>query len=399
MLTQVLPHPPDSGPKVKTAAVLRYLAERHEVTLISFSRGDQADDLRHLRRVCREVHTVPIRRGVPRDVWYLGRSLIGGQPFLMARDARPAMFRAVRQRMASGGFDVVHADQLNMAQYARLVPPGTARVLDAHNALWLVTERLAKTLPPSPRRLVLRREARLLRDYEGRACREFEGVLAVSDEDLHALRSAAGTAIENAAVVPISIDVGAVAPLERRAGGERLLYIGSLIWPPSLDGLWWFLDEVLPRIRASRPSVGLDVVGADPPAQLRARAERDAGIRVHGYVRDPSPLLAAAAAMVVPLRAGGGMRVRILNGLAQGVPILTTAIGAEGIALENGRHALLADRAEDFAAAALRLLDDRDCGAALAAAGRRLVEERYDARRVCPAIEPLYERAVASARS
>lgn len=398
MLTQVLPHPPDSGPKVKTAAVLRSLARRHEVTLISFTRGEQAEDIDHLRRVCREVHGVPIRRGVLRDAWYMARSMVSGEPFLMVRDARAAMSERVRRRMASGGgFDVVHADQLNMVQYASLAPKGTARVLDAHNALWLVTERLAQTLPASPRRWLLAREARLLRAYEGRVCRELDAVLAVSDEDLRALREAAGAPIE-AAVVPISIDVAATPPIERRARGDRLLYIGSLIWPPSVDGLLWFLDEVLPRLRAHRPLLAIDVVGADPPAEIRSRAARDPAIRVHGYVADPSALLAETAAMIVPLRAGGGMRVRILNGLAQGVPIVTTSIGGEGIALESGRHLLVADGAEDFAAAALRLLDDADYGASLAREGRRLVEERYDARVVCGAIDALYERAVASAR-
>jgi glycosyltransferase involved in cell wall biosynthesis len=130
---------------------------------------------------------------------------------------------------------------------------------------------------------------------------------------------------------------------------------------------------------------------------VRARHDRD-GVVVHGYVPDPASLLSAARLMVVPLRAGGGMRVRILNGLAAGVPIVTTAIGCEGIGVEPGRHLLVADGAEAFAAAVVRLLDDPALAAALARQGRELVRARYDASVVCVAVDDLYERAVARRR-
>jgi polysaccharide biosynthesis protein PslH len=396
LLTQVLPHPPDSGPKVKTASVLRYLAERHEVTLASFTRGEQADDVAHLRRICRAVHAVPIHRGRARDLWHLGGSLLRGESFLMARDSRAAMRDLVQGLLAAGDVDVLHVDQLNMAQYAAAAGSG-ARVLDAHNALWLVTERLAATMPPGPRRWLLAREGRLLKEYEGRVCREFEGVLAVSEEDRAALLAAAGAAVD-IGVVPIAIDVEAQPMLRREAGADHLLHIGSLVWPPSVDGLLWFLREVLPRVRSRRPSAVVDVVGGNPPAAVRAAGARDAGVRVHGYVVDPAPLSATAGVMVVPLRAGGGMRVRILNGLAQGVPMVTTSIGCEGIAVEHGRHLLIADTPADFADAVSRLLDDPDLAASLARQGRRLAEERYDFRVVCRGIDAVYAGAIDRAR-
>jgi len=404
MLTQVLPHPPDSGPKVKTAALLRALAREHEVTLASFTRGDQASDVAALAGVCRAVHTVPIRRGRARDLWYLVRSLLSRQSFLMLRDERAAMRALTHRLLAEERFDVVHVDQLNMARYAPAAG-GPARVLDAHNALWLVTDRLAATLPAGPRRLLLRREARLLRRYEGEVCNRFEGVLVVSEEDRAALRAAAceaaggdGTAaVARFALVPIALDVGALAPVARRESAARVLHIGSLIWPPTVDGLAWFLREVWPLVRARRPACELDVVGGNAPPEIRAYDGRD-GVRLHGYVADPSPLLASAAAMVVPLRAGGGMRVRILEGLAREMPIVTTAIGCEGIAAEPGRHLHVGDDAAGFAAAVLRLLDDRELGVALARAGRRLIEERYDVAAAAGAVGRLYAAAAARAR-
>lgn len=394
VLTQVLPHPPDSGPKVKTAAVLRHLGRAHEVTLASFTRGDQRADADRLRGVVRAVHTVPMQRGAARDAWHLARSLLSGESFLMGRDARAGMSRLVGELLRGERFDIIHADQLNMAQYA--VRGDHARILDAHNALWMVTERLAAKYPRGPRRLLLEREARLLERYEGKVCREFDGVLAVSEEDAAALRRAAAAAID-VEIVPIAIDTEATPVLPRAAGATRLLHIGSLIWPPSVDGLLWFLREVLPRLRAARPDVAVDIVGANPPAEVAAWNGRD-GVTVHGYVPDLRPLLSAAAMMVVPLRAGGGMRVRILEGLAHGVPIVTTAIGCEGIAVEDGRHLLIGDEPEAFAGAVLRLLGNAGLASALAGAGRVLVEERYDDRVACRAIDDLYRRATAKSR-
>lgn len=400
MLTQVLPHPPDSGPKVKTAALLRVLAREHEITLASFTRGDQAADVAELSRVCRAVHTIPIRRGRVRDAWSLGRSLLTGESFLMARDERAAMRSLVRRLAGQEQFDVLHVDQLNMARYASAAP-GAARVLDAHNALWLVTERLAGTFASGPRRVLLTREARLLRVYEGEVCSRFEGVLAVSEEDRAALEEAIQVSRRGAdpppppiAVVPIAIDVAATPRVERRADAARVLHIGSLIWPPTVDGLTWFLSEVWPRVRAGRPGCEIDVVGGNVPSEI-ARRGGDAGVRVHGYVADPTPLLAGAAVMVVPLRAGGGMRVRILNGLAQGMPMVSTSIGCEGIAAEHGRHLLLADDAEGFAHAVSRLLADGELAASLAREGRRLAEEKYDVAAAARAVSRVYASAVA----
>ncbi len=143
--TQVLPYPPDSGPKVKTYNVLKYLAQSHEVTLVSFVRGDQSADVAHLRRYCRAIHTVPMERGVVRDGLAMVRSLLTSQPWMMVHDDRAAMRGLVDRLATEQRFDVAHADQLNMAQYATRVS-GAFKVFDAHNALWLLYKRLWQTM-------------------------------------------------------------------------------------------------------------------------------------------------------------------------------------------------------------------------------------------------------------
>jgi hypothetical protein len=167
LLTQVLPYPPDSGPKIKTWNVLKYLAQHHEVTLVSFVRGDQSDEARYLLRCCGAVYTIPMKRGVLRDGLAMVRSLLGGQPWMMVRDAREAMHCLVDRLVKEQHFDIAHADQLNMAQYAERVS-GAFKILDAHNALWLLYKRLWETMSPGPRKWLLGRDWRLLKLYEGK---------------------------------------------------------------------------------------------------------------------------------------------------------------------------------------------------------------------------------------
>jgi glycosyltransferase involved in cell wall biosynthesis len=389
LLTQVLPYPPDSGPKVKTYNVLKYLAQHHAVTLVSFMRGDQSDEARHLEQYCQAVYTVPMKRGAIRDAWHMGRSFLTGQPFMMVRDDRAAMHELVDRLAAGQRFDVAHADQLNMAQYAARVA-GAFKVFDAHNALWLLYKRLWQTMRPGLRTWLLGRDWRLLKEYEGRICREFDAVLAVSEEDKAALSEAAGCSVD-AKVIPIAIDTDEVALIER-PDPTHVLHIGTMYWPPNIDGVLWFMYKVWPLIQEQRPGVQFDVVGSRPPREITALGGDERGINVTGYVPDPTPYLQRAALMVVPLRAGGGMRVKILNAMAQGIPIVSTTLGCEGIEVVPGENILIADEPADFADAVLRLLNEADLAAKLAAGGRHLAEKKYDYRHACRSLDDIYAR-------
>jgi glycosyltransferase involved in cell wall biosynthesis len=391
MLTQVLPYPPDSGPKIKTYNVIKYLAQRHRVTLVSFVRGDQSAHVRHLERFCQAVHTVPMTRGAMHDGLAMIRSLLTGQPWMMVRDDRQAM-RALVDRLSVGGrFDVAHADQLNMCQYARRVP-GAFKVFDAHNALWLLYQRLWQTMKPGPKKWLLGRDWRLIKRYEGRVCREFDALLAVSHQDHQALEEAAGGPLE-ATVIPIAIDTDEIKAIERKAEPTHILHIGTMYWPPNIDAVNWFIQRVYPLIRQKRPDAQLDVVGSRPPAELLALNEAGLGVNVTGYVADPTPYQQRAAVMIVPLLAGGGMRVKILNALAEGIPIVSTTLGYEGIAVTPGEDILAADTPAEFAAQVLRVLNDPHLGRQLAADGRKLIEEMYDYRRACRPLDAVYARA------
>jgi glycosyltransferase involved in cell wall biosynthesis len=294
----------------------------------------------------------------------------------------------VRAEAAAGRpFDVVHADQLNMAQFAERLP--LPRLLDQHNAVWTVFRRMAAQ-ERGAKRLLWEREWRTLKRYEGRICRTFEAVTTVSDEDRRAIVDAIGVEREMP-VIPIAVDAETQAVVPRERGASAVLSMATMMWPPNVDGVMWFAREIYPQVRQAAPETRFYVVGQRPVPEVRALPESEPTIEVTGWVPDTAPYIARSACLIVPLRSGGGMRVKILEALAKGIPVVSTTIGYEGIDLTPGEHLLVADTPEAFAAAVTRLLRDPALGERLAKAGRRRVLERYDWRAVCPAIDAVYE--------
>ncbi len=414
-LTQVLPYPLDAGAKVRQYHMLRWLAARHEVTLVSFVRpDDRPEALAHLRGICAAVHTVRLQRSRWQNVRAAAKGLLTGLPITIVRDETAEMAAILRDLTRATRFDVIHADQLSMAWWGRLAAAAATAaaaaagraprsLLDEHNAIYLLTERMAATESSPLRRLVMRREARAFRRYEAAMLRDYDAVLTVTREDrghLLALlddRSNVGTCeranvgTSKITVVPICVDPEQVPVVPRQPGGPpTILHLGTMFWPPNVTGVLWFAREVLPLVRAEVPEARFVIVGKNPPAEVQALAA-DPRIEVTGYVADATPHLAAADAFVAPLHAGGGMRVKILDAWLWGLPVVSTAIGAEGIELRDGENILVADGAAAFAAATVRLLTDPGLNSRLRAAGRAWVEEKYAWQTVYRRVDEVYD--------
>jgi glycosyltransferase involved in cell wall biosynthesis len=394
-LTQIIPYPPDAGPKVKTWNVLRYLAgQGHEITLASFVRPEEIPYVNHLKEVCTEVHTVPIRRSRPADLLYFARSLRTGRPFLIERDDLPEMRALIRRLLAEKRYDCIQADQLTMAQFALptddqgpAAHPHPFTVFDAHNAVWTITERMSRAVP-APLKPFLSLETRRTRLYEGMLLERFDHTLAVTEIDRdHLLKAYADYSSRNRAarrepeisVIPIAVDTTQIRPVQPQKSSRNILTLGTLHYPPNADGIRWFVQEVFENVRRQDPQATLTIVGKNPPQDFLAlAAERPDAVKVTGYVPDLRPYMEQAALLVVPVRVGSGMRVRILEALAYGMPTVTTTIGLEGIEARNGEEVLVADDPQAFSDAVLRLLQDEDLRTKLSRCGRRLAEERYD---------------------
>lgn len=403
-LTQIVPFPPDAGPKVKTWHVLRSLTgQGHSVTLVSFIRPEEKQHVAVLEGLCEAVYGVPIHRSRLADIGYMVRSYLTQRPFLVERDDLRSMQELVNRLVQEGDFDFIHADQLTMVQFAvrgaSAIPGKSPRVImDAHNAVWTIVERMEETarwfLKP-----VLGVEAKRVKHYEGELLQTVDHVLAVTETDracleeaMRSLRSHKNGRAAPITVIPIAVDTQQQQPVIRRTGSKNIVTLGTLHYPPNADGIRWFLNQVFPLIRQHVPEATLTIIGKNPPQDFLDLAARNPEvIKVTGYVPDLAPYLKESALMVVPVRAGGGMRVRILEAFAYAMPVVTTTVGLEGIDATPERDVLVADVPMDFANRVIELLKDASLQEKLSVNGRQLAEAKYDWQVVLSAMNHIYE--------
>jgi glycosyltransferase involved in cell wall biosynthesis len=403
-LTQIVPFPPDAGPKVKTYHVIRALVgQGHSVTLVSFVRPEEVRHIPALQEICEAVHMVPIRRSRVADVGYMIRSYLTNRPFLIERDDLRPMQDMVNHLVQEDDFQFIHADQLTMVQFAirgaSAFPDKKPKVIfDAHNAVWTIVERMKENarffLKP-----VLAVEAKRVKQYEGELLRTVDHVLAVTDIDkklleeaLHFSKVSNNDRISPMTVIPIAVDTQKLQPVNRKVGSKNIVTLGTLHYPPNADGIRWFFNEVFPLVQKRVPDATLTIIGKNPPQDFVELAERNPGvIKVTGYVDDLVPYLKESALMVVPVRAGGGMRVRILEAFAYAMPVVTTTVGLEGIYGTPDYDVLVADTPADFANRTSELLENVSLQEKLSTNGRELATTKYDWQAVLSAMRPIYE--------
>ncbi len=400
-LTQVLPYPLDSGAKIRAYYVLRHLAQQHEVTLVSFVRvDDRPEHITHLEHFCRAVHTVPMRRSKLRDARALLVAGFTGRSAIIVRDEIGEMQAMLKRLVKEDTFDVIHADQTSMAQYALYARSRTPNpesqqrarlLLDAHNALYRIPERLASHERNTFKRWLLRREARALARYEADLWKRFDHVIFVADQDRQALQTQIPGDNLQFTTIPICVDPEEQPLIQRVSYPHAITHLGTMFWPPNVEGVLWFANEIFPRVLAQVPEAQFVIIGKNPPQEIHALALQARNIQVTGYVPDPAPYLAETAVFIVPLRAGGGMRVKIPDAWCWGVPIISTSIGAEGIDLQDGSHALIADTPAALVEAVVRVLQNPTLGKRLRENGRRWVEERYNWRQIYARWDEVYE--------
>jgi glycosyltransferase involved in cell wall biosynthesis len=200
----------------------------------------------------------------------------------------------------------------------------------------------------------------------------------------------AARAVFPARVVPIAVDVQELAYSPRTSEARHVVSVATMFYPPNVEGVHWFATEVFPSIRRQFPAARFYIVGSRPPLKISRLGERDTGVVVTGYVADLEPILRQSAVMVVPVHSGSGMRVKILDAFARGIPVVSTTVGAEGIDARKGEHLLIADSPEEFAQAVIQTLAEPAEADRRAGAARELVETRYDWRTALQGLDEVY---------
>jgi len=377
--------PLDKGGKLRTWHLMRHLAERHEITYLAFADPDQMRDGRldpaiadGMREVAARVEAIP-RSDPPKGSWRFyadaAAHVVDPLPYAVGKYRSPEYRRALESLLATEAFDLVVCDFLFPAVNLPRTLPCPA-VIFTHNVEAEIWRRHAETRTGAAGLLYRMQYNRMLR-YEGRTLARFDGVLAVSDADAATFARLYPDAIRRPAhVVPTGVDTNYFAASASDPRSRRLVFTGSMDWLPNEDAMAYFCREILPIVRAEEPEVQLSIVGRAPTPAVQRLA--DAHIEVTGRVDDVRPYMQDAAVYVVPLRIGGGTRLKIFEAMAMGKAVVSTTVGAEGLPVTSGEHVMLADEPRSFARAVVRLLRDVERRRQLERAARELVVEQYD---------------------
>jgi sugar transferase (PEP-CTERM/EpsH1 system associated) len=353
-------HPVDKGGKIRTYQMLKELKKDHQITYLTLDDGSSpASATEQALEYCQALIKVPHQTAPKFSLSFYGElfsNLFSRLPYAVKKYDSPAMRQILTEHIATQNFDVFVCDFLAPASNVpdRLQCP---TVLFQHNVEAMIWQRHYQVQRNALKRAYLKQQWQKMFAFEKEMCGRFGAVASVSENDTRTMKQEYG--VENVFEVPTGVDVDFFRPDQKvKPEANTLVFTGSMDWLPNEDAIRYFTEEILPLIKRQIPDVKLTVVGRDPYPGLIELSKRDPAIVVTGRVDDVRPYIDRAAAYVVPLRIGGGTRIKIYEAMAMEKPVISTSIGAEGLPLEDGKEIILADTASDFADSVIRVLRD-----------------------------------------
>lgn len=386
-------HPTTRGGQIRSLEMLRCLHRRHEIHYVCLDDGTNDEGPRRSHEYSSKAvavhHTVPPRRSL-RFLGQLAAGAFSRLPVSVARYKSAAMKQKIAELLAGEHFDSMVCDFLFPTPN---VPKMSQTVLFQHNVEATIWKRHVEQASNPAARSYLALQARRMERYEREMCRRAAHVVAVSDVDVKTMAAEYG--VEKIDAVETGVDLDYFAPPNVVEPKTDLIFVGSMDWLPNIDGVKFFTEEILPRIRARRPDCKVAIVGRRPTPAIEQLGQRDSNIIITGTVPDVRPWLWGSSVSIVPLRIGGGTRLKIFEAMAAKVAVVSTTVGAEGLPVEPGRDLLMADEPEAFADACIALLEDRQRRNALADAAWGLVSSRFSWDAVTRKFESILEQAPA----
>ena len=378
VITNWLPFPPNEGLRLRTYNLLQRIGREHEVWLASVVRSvEEAEGVSHLLPFCKGVETVQIEEesALSRPV-ELFRYLLSGTPPDLRLHMHTKLIQQVQSLVERIDFDIVNIVDSYMGLYEQALPRDMSykTVLEFIDVVYRKYDRMYRLEPKMNRKIRLWLHSVMMRWWEPRYAERFDHCIAVSEVDRQALRTANPRLMVD--VVPNGVDTRLYQPLPFGGSQPVLLFVGNMNYRPNVDAVLHFHRSILPRIQHAIPATQLHIVGKDPGAEIKQLAGN--GVDVIGSVEDLQPYYRQSTVCIVPLRAGSGTRLKILEAMALGRPVVSTSLGCEGLDVIDGEHLLIADTAEEFAEKVALLLNDEPLRHRIVSSARQFVVSRYD---------------------
>jgi polysaccharide biosynthesis protein PslH len=376
-------HPTTKGGQIRTLEMLRYLHRWHEIHYVALENPDQPEGSARAHEYSARSYPFPHRAPDKRSPAFARQLLAGAfssEPISVSRHHPPGMKKFLEDLIRREKFEAAVVDHLAPMSY---FPDRAHCVLFEHNVEFMIWRRNVQQAANPLRRAYFKLEAQRVFEFECRACRQAGHVVACSEVDKKLMQESFG--IAHVSAVPTGVNLEFFAPPPALPGltskfapgrASDLVFIGSMDWLPNQDGVLWFVREILPLIRRQRPETRLAVVGRTPPPTIEALA-LDPGITVTGTVPDVRPWFWESAVSVVPLRIGGGTRLKIYEAMAARNAVVSTTIGAEGLEYNHPANIRIADTPDDFAAQCVDLLDHPGARQRMTEAALEMVRERF----------------------
>lgn len=391
--------PITSGGRLRSFHILHALSQHNELTVLTThtatENGLELSEQLPRCTVDSFLLTAP-KHNSKRFLSFLAASWLSPLPVDIYKFQCAALRERAESLLATEQFDVCIADFLTAVPNTP-VTTTTPVILFSHNVEYMIWQRLFENEKSRARRFLLAIETRKMRSYETFACNTTAATIAVSDKDAQMLQKTSPRA--RISSVPTGVDIDFFKPdTDIEPLANSLVFSGSMDWQPNEDAMLFFMQSILPIIRADIPTATLSIVGRNPSELLR-KVAKQCDVNISGTVPDIRPWLSRASVYIVPLRIGGGTRLKIFEALAMAMPVISTTIGAEGLELSDGIHLQRADSPEEFASQVIALLGDETRRQALGAAGRLLMETHYGWNRVAQHFEDLCREAISPAPS
>ena len=378
-LSPTVPFPLTDGGRIRVFNLLKQIAKKSDITLLALeTQPTDAEGVAALQQLGIHVHLVPNASTLPRlSFSTLVKAFLKRQPITVARYDLPAYRQKFKELIATENYDLVHYEMFHTAQFHTETDlPGVLSQQNVDSAIW---RRLCSETANPFYKFAYWTQQLAFQRYERVLSPKFDAVTCTSDIDAAVFQQ--HCAEDTIEIIPNGVDVTHYQPDFTSESAAHLIYIGSMDWYPNEDAVAFFADEILPGIQSEVPEVQFSIVGGSPSARVQKLAERD-GVVVTGRVPEIKPYFAEATVFVVPLRIGSGTRLKILEALAMGKAVVSTSVGAEGLALRDGEEIFIADAPNPFADVVARLLTDPVLRRRIGENGRTRVEKDYDWRSI-----------------